>query len=265
MLETLSIIAYNPKITRAEIEAIRGVSADGCVYKLLEYGLIEEDTTQHLSNGLVVYQSDYFYPIHYSQDFDLKDVYSYQKPNTHGIHLWNKSWTDEFKLFEAGEYKLGFTEVKKRFMRTPFLPLTYWKKVIKYTDLTGFLMSSVKTIVDSVSYVLIAFVSISLIVSSIMIGIITYISVLERTKEIGILRAIGASKRNISSIFNAETMIIGFLSGLIGIGVSFALLIPINAIIHTLTKNNDITAILPMTASIISSHPQRTLPIRQTT
>ena len=100
---------------------------------LQQYGLIEEDTTQHLSNGLVVYQSDYFYPIHYSQDFDLKDVYSYQKPNTHGIHLWNKSWTDEFKLFEAGEYKLGFTEVKKRFMRTPFLPLTYWKKVIKYT------------------------------------------------------------------------------------------------------------------------------------
>lgn len=125
------------------------------------------------------------------------------------------------------------------------------EKVIEYTDLTGVMISSVKIIVDSVSYVLIAFVSISLIVSSIMIGIITYISVLERTKEIGILRAIGASKRNISSIFNAETMIIGFLSGLIGIGVSFALLIPINAIIHTLTKNNDITAILPVAASIV--------------
>ena len=125
------------------------------------------------------------------------------------------------------------------------------EKVIEYTDLTGVMISSVKIIVDSVSYVLIAFVSISLIVSSIMIGIITYISVLERTKEIGILRAIGASKRNISSIFNAETMIIGFLSGLIGIGVSFALLIPINAIIHTLTKNNEITAILPVAASIV--------------
>ena len=125
------------------------------------------------------------------------------------------------------------------------------EKVIEYTDLTGVMISSVKIIVDSVSYVLIAFVSISLIVSSIMIGIITYISVLERTKEIGILRAIGASKRNISSIFNAETMIIGFLSGLIGIGISFALLIPINAIIHTLTKNNEITAILPVAASIV--------------
>ena len=125
------------------------------------------------------------------------------------------------------------------------------EKVIEYIDLTGAMISSVKIIVDSVSYVLIAFVSISLIVSSTMIGIITYISVLERTKEIGILRAIGASKRNISSIFNAETMIIGFLSGLIGVGVSLVLLVPINTIIHTLTKNNDITALLPMTASVI--------------
>ena len=124
-------------------------------------------------------------------------------------------------------------------------------KVIEYTDFAGIMISSVKIIVDSVSYVLIAFVSISLIVSSIMIGIITYISVLERTKEIGILRAIGASKRNISSIFNAETVIIGFLSGVIGVGVSLSLLIPINAIIHSLTNNENITAVLPLLASII--------------
>ena len=84
-----------------------------------------------------------------------------------------------------------------------------------------------------------------------MIGIITYISVLERTKEIGILRAIGASKRNISSIFNAETMIIGFLSGVIGIGVSLSILIPINSVIHTLTKNKDITAVLSIKSCII--------------
>lgn len=122
-------------------------------------------------------------------------------------------------------------------------------KVIKYTDLTGLLMSSVKTIIDSVSYVLIAFVSISLIVSSIMIGIITYISVLERTKEIGILRAIGASKRNISSIFNAETFIVGLLSGLIGIGVTLLFLIPINLIIHLI--NTDITAMLPFTGGTV--------------
>ena len=123
------------------------------------------------------------------------------------------------------------------------------EKVLKYTDITGMLMSSVKTIVDSVSYVLIAFVSISLIVSSIMIGIITYISVLERTKEIGVLRAIGASKKNISSIFNAETFIVGFFSGMLGILTTLALLIPINAIIHSINK--DITAVLPTEGAII--------------
>ena len=123
------------------------------------------------------------------------------------------------------------------------------EKVIKYTDLTGMLMSSVKLIVDSVSYVLIAFVSISLVVSSIMIGIITYISVLERTKEIGILRAIGASKKNISSIFNAETFIVGLFSGVLGIAVTLLLLLPINYIIHTI--NTDIVAVLPMQAGVI--------------
>ena len=123
------------------------------------------------------------------------------------------------------------------------------EKVINYTDITGILMSSEKTIVDSVSYVLIAFVSISLIVSSIMIGIITYISVLERTKEIGILRAIGASKRNISSIFNAETFIVGLFSGIMGIVVTLLLLIPTNMIIHSV--NEDITAILPTVGGTI--------------
>ena len=125
------------------------------------------------------------------------------------------------------------------------------EKVIKYTDITGILMSSVKTIVDSVSYVLIAFVSISLVVSSIMIGIITYISVLERTKEIGVLRAIGASKKNISSIFNAETFIVGLCAGALGILVTSLLLLPINYILHTLTGNLDITAVLPIRGAII--------------
>ena len=124
-------------------------------------------------------------------------------------------------------------------------------KVITYTDITGILMSSVKTIVDSVSYVLIAFVSISLIVSSIMIGIITYISVLERTKEIGVLRAIGASKKNISSIFNAETFIIGLISGSLGIGVTVSLIPIINSVIHNVTGNMDINAVLPINAALI--------------
>ena len=117
-------------------------------------------------------------------------------------------------------------------------------KVIDYTDTTGVLMSSVKTIVDAVSYVLIAFVSISLVVSSIMIGVITYISVYERTKEIGILRSIGASKHNISSIFNAETIIIGFLSGLFGVGISYLLIPPINLILHHFTGDIPLSAAL---------------------
>lgn len=121
---------------------------------------------------------------------------------------------------------------------------------IRYTDITGILMSSVKTIVDVVTYVLIAFVSISLVVSSIMIAVITLISVLERTKEIGILRAMGASKRNISSIFSAETFIIGMLSGLLGVSVTLALLPLINRIIHNLTGNYDVNAFLPKEAAI---------------
>ncbi len=125
-------------------------------------------------------------------------------------------------------------------------------KVIEYSDTTGMLMSSVKIIVDAVSYVLIAFVSISLVVSSIMIGVITYISVYERKKEIGILRAMGASKHNISSIFNAETFIIGFLSGLFGVGVSYALIPIINAVLHHFTGDIPLNAALdPRTALLL--------------
>ncbi len=124
-------------------------------------------------------------------------------------------------------------------------------KEISYTDITGILISSVQTIVNAVTYVLIAFVSISLIVSSIMIAIITLISVMERTKEIGILRAMGASKHNVSSIFNAETFIIGLLSGTIGVVVSYLLTIPINNIIHKLTDIYEINAVLNLKPAII--------------
>ena len=124
-------------------------------------------------------------------------------------------------------------------------------KVISYTDLVGSLMSSVTTIVNLISYVLIAFVAISLVVSSIMIGVITYISVLERKKEIGILRAIGASKRNVSQVFNAETFIIGALAGLIGIGMTLLLLFPANAIIHSLAGNDNMNAVLPPIGGMI--------------
>ena len=124
-------------------------------------------------------------------------------------------------------------------------------QVIQYTDITGVLMSSVTTIINAITYVLIAFVAISLIVSSIMIGVITLISVQERTKEIGILRAIGASKKNVSSMFNAETMIIGFVSGLIGVLVTYLLCIPINAVLHKLTGIATLGAKLPLLVAVI--------------
>ena len=122
---------------------------------------------------------------------------------------------------------------------------------ITYTDYVALLMSSITTIIQAISYVLIAFVAISLVVSSIMIGIITYISVLERTKEIGILRSIGASKGDISQVFNAETLIEGFVSGVMGIGVTLLLLLPINAIIHHLTGIESLNAQLPWRAALI--------------
>ncbi len=124
-------------------------------------------------------------------------------------------------------------------------------KVVSYTDYVATLMSSVTDIIDTISYVLIAFVSISLVVSSIMIGIITYISVLERTKEIGILRAIGASKSNVSQVFNAETFIIGLLAGVLGIVITLLLLIPGNMLIHHLTGGTEVNAILPWAGGII--------------
>lgn len=125
------------------------------------------------------------------------------------------------------------------------------EQIITYTDMVGTLMSSVTDIIDVISYVLIAFVAISLVVSSIMIGVITYISVLERKKEIGILRAIGASKNNISQVFNAETFIIGFCAGMIGIGLTLLMLIPGNALIHHLAGTNEINAVLPVIPALI--------------
>lgn len=125
------------------------------------------------------------------------------------------------------------------------------EQVITYTDVVGTLMSSVTDIIDIISYVLIAFVAISLVVSSIMIGVITYISVLERKKEIGILRAIGASKGNISQVFNAETFIIGFCAGAMGIIISLLLLIPGNALIHYLAGTDAVNAVLPVRPAVI--------------
>ena len=123
--------------------------------------------------------------------------------------------------------------------------------VIHYTDYVALLMKSVTGIISGISYLLIAFVGISLIVSSIMIGIITYISVLERTREIGILRAIGASKHDVSTVFNAETMLIGLTAGIMGILISSLLTIPINLIIHHVTSLDTFRAHVPVVGAIV--------------
>ena len=123
--------------------------------------------------------------------------------------------------------------------------------VIHYTDMVALLMSSITGIISGISYLLIAFVGISLVVSSIMIGIITYISVLERTREIGILRAIGASKHNVRTVFNAETLLVGLTAGLMGIGVSILLTIPINSIIHSVTSLDTLYAHVPVVGAIV--------------
>ena len=151
------------------------------------------------------------------------------------INIYARDFASKDRITEIiAEYNESVTEENK----------------IQYTDYVGLMMSSVKSIINAISYILIAFVAISLVVSSIMIGIITYISVLERTKEIGILRAIGASKKDISRVFNAETLIVGFVAGAIGIGVTLLLCIPINAIIKSFTDISGLAA-LPAAGGVI--------------
>ena len=152
-----------------------------------------------------------------------------------------------FNSFDGKERFLEFIETYNEKMKSS----NREDAVINYTDTTGILMSFVKTLVNSVSYVLISFVSISLVVSSIMIGIITFISVYERTKEIGILRSIGASKKNISSIFNAETFIIGLLSGMFGIGITYVFIPIINTVLAHFTGNIPLKATLEIKSAVI--------------
>ena len=152
------------------------------------------------------------------------------------ISIYATSFENKERIEDAiAEYNDGVEEVKQ----------------ISYTDYMGIMMSSITTIINAITYVLISFVAISLVVSSIMIGVITLISVQERTKEIGILRAIGASKANVSSMFNAETVMIGAASGGIGVGLTYLLCIPINAIIHYLTKIPNLSAYLPWQVALV--------------
>ena len=169
-------------------------------------------------------------------DQNLVRIGSLDLDDPQSINLYASSFENKDLIVEAiAEYNSQVEEAKR----------------IAYTDYLGIMMSSITTIINAITYVLIAFVAISLVVSSIMIGVITLISVQERTKEIGILRAIGASKKNVSRMFNAETMIIGFSSGLLGVVVTYLLCIPINAILYALTDLANLRAVLPVNAAII--------------
>ena len=163
----------------------------------------------------------------YDGNLKLMGVSSLDEPSV--INIYPKDFEAKEKISDLiTEYNKGVGDAEK----------------ITYTDYIGLMLSSVTTIINAISYILIAFISISLIVSSIMIGIITYISVLERTKEIGVLRAMGASKKDVSRVFNAETLIVGFAAGAIGILITLLLLIPINAVIAAVTDISGL-AVLP--------------------
>ncbi|MBO5702499.1 MAG: ABC transporter ATP-binding protein/permease [Clostridia bacterium] len=169
-------------------------------------------------------------------EFNLMTLGYVELDDPASISLYASTFANKDIIEEAiAKYNEGVDELEK----------------IGYTDYLGILMSSIATIIDAITYVLIGFVSVSLIVSSIMIGVITLISVQERTKEIGILRAIGASKKNVSSMFNAETVIIGFASGLVGVLVTYLLCIPLNAILVYLTGIPNLTAQLPIPVAVI--------------
>lgn len=174
----------------------------------------------------------------YEENIQLLHAASLDEPNS--ISLYAASFEDKEAITDALDaYNDEQTAAGKD------------EKVIHYTDYVGLLMSSVTRIVNIVSYVLIAFVGISLVVSSIMIGVITLISVQERTKEIGILRSIGASKRDVSRVFNAETLIIGLGAGLIGIGMTLLLNIPINMIIDHLAGIDNVSQLPPAGGAIL--------------
>ena len=194
---------------------------------MLASGQLDDEALLNIYNG-------YISPGSYDENMAAFGVVSLDVPSS--ISIYADSFEDKDEISRCiEEYNKTASEENK----------------ITYTDYVGLLMSSVTTIINVISYVLIAFVAVSLVVSSIMIGIITYISVLERTKEIGILRAIGASKHNISQVFNAETFIIGLCSGLMGIGITLLLFIPGNAIIHNLTGSVNVNAVLPVGGAII--------------
>ena len=208
------------------------IQIDASVFsKAIKMNMNEEELSELMMSLMTTEVSSY--------DGNLKNLGYADLDKPGGISIYPKNFESKQKVIDVLDgYNASMEKVDE-------------DKVISYTDYVGTLMSSVTDIINVISYVLIAFVAISLVVSSIMIGVITYISVLERKKEIGILRAIGASKKNISQVFNAETFIIGLLAGLLGIIITLLLLIPGNMLIHHLAGNVEVSAALPLAGGVI--------------
>ena len=225
--------AIQSNIAQLSTQVESALKIDPAVFQqAIQINMTGSDLTEMIKNTLLSSASSY--------EKILSDIgyVDYAKPD--GIYIYPNSFDTKAQVVsELDAYNASMRQQGEE------------GKVIHYTDMVGTLMNSVTEIVGMVSNVLVAFVAISLVVSSIMIGVITYISVLERRKEIGILRAIGASKRNISEVFNAETFIIGLCSGLMGIGLSRLLLIPGNMLIQKIAVGTSVVAVLPWKAAVV--------------
>ena len=224
--ETLTMDDINAYI--AALPAEEAAQMNGYMQQMVSSGMSEEKIIEVFSSNIIKTST-----ATYEENMALMGVSDLADPSS--IYIYPKDFEAKDEIAQIiADYNDSVPEENQ----------------ITYTDYVGMMMSSVTTIINAISYILIAFVAISLVVSSIMIGIITYISVLERTKEIGILRAIGASKKDISRVFNAETLIVGFVAGVIGIGGTLLLIIPINMILQKVAEINA-SAALPWQAAII--------------
>jgi putative ABC transport system permease protein len=218
----LSIVTAQVKAAyAAEVEAQLGTLSTDELAAQLD-AMLETLPDEAVAENYAEYMPAWFSDSTYEKNLRLLGYNDKTSPTS--VNIYARTFEDKDMIAEIiAEYNRQCSEDGRE------------EDIINYTDYVALMMSSISTIINVISYVLIAFVSISLVVSSIMIGIITYISVLERTKEIGILRAIGASKKDISRVFNAETLLVGLTSGTIGIGVTLLLCIPANIIIKHLT------------------------------
>ncbi len=228
IFKTMATEQYKAQYSESVKAQLSALSTAELSAMLRQSSFTPEQSAKYYDEVLQFSESDY------ETNMSLLGAIDLDNPST--INLYAATFDSKDVIEEAiADYNKGVEEMQ----------------MITYTDYVGIMMSSITTVINAITYVLVSFVAVSLIVSSIMIGVITLISVQERTKEIGILRAIGASKRNVSSMFNAETVIIGFTSGALGVLITYLLCIPINLIIHALTGISALNAYLPPVIGVV--------------